>query len=58
MSQTSLLDWLAAAYEDTKGSLTDRLVAALVAADCTGGEVPMLPPLEWQGLEALQPTMA
>ncbi len=29
---------MAAAYEDTKGSLTDRLMAALVAADCVGGD--------------------
>jgi uncharacterized Ntn-hydrolase superfamily protein len=29
---------MAAAYEDTKGSLTDRLMAALVAGDCTGGD--------------------
>jgi len=26
------------AYEDTKGSLADRLVAALVAGDCAGGD--------------------
>ncbi len=26
------------AYEETKGSLTDRLMAALVAADCAGGD--------------------
>ncbi|GAB5439966.1 MAG: hypothetical protein Fues2KO_03150 [Fuerstiella sp.] len=29
---------MAAAYEDTAGSLTDRLMAALVAADCAGGD--------------------
>lgn len=29
---------MARAYEDTEGSLTDRLVAALVAADCAGGD--------------------
>lgn len=29
---------MAEAYEETKGSLTDRLMAALVAADCTGGD--------------------
>jgi len=29
---------MAAAYEDTTGSLTDRLMAALVAADFTGGD--------------------
>lgn len=29
---------MAAAYEDTEGSLTDRLMAALVAADCVGGD--------------------
>jgi uncharacterized Ntn-hydrolase superfamily protein len=29
---------MAEAYEDTKGSLTDRLMAALVAADCVGGD--------------------
>ncbi len=26
------------AYEDTEGSLTDRLMAALIAADCAGGD--------------------
>jgi uncharacterized Ntn-hydrolase superfamily protein len=26
------------AYEDTKGSLADRLMAALIAADCAGGD--------------------
>ena len=29
---------MAQAYEDTKGSLTDRLMAALVAGDCVGGD--------------------
>lgn len=29
---------MAEAYEETKGSLTDRLMAALVAADCNGGD--------------------
>jgi uncharacterized Ntn-hydrolase superfamily protein len=29
---------MAAAYEDTRGSLADRLVAALVAGDCAGGD--------------------
>ncbi len=29
---------MAAAYEETDGSLTDRLMAALVAADCAGGD--------------------
>jgi len=29
---------MAKAYEETQGSLTDRLVAALVAADCAGGD--------------------
>ncbi len=29
---------MAKAYEETEGSLTDRLVAALVAADCAGGD--------------------
>jgi len=29
---------MAAAYEDTRGSLADRLMAALVAADCVGGD--------------------
>ncbi|MCA9158669.1 MAG: DUF1028 domain-containing protein [Planctomycetales bacterium] len=29
---------MAEAYEETKGSLTDRLIAALVAADCCGGD--------------------
>lgn len=29
---------MAGAYEDTKGSLTDRLMAALVAGDCVGGD--------------------
>ncbi len=29
---------MAKAYEETKGSLTDRLMAALVAADCKGGD--------------------
>lgn len=29
---------MAKGYEDTKGTLTDRLMAALVAADCVGGD--------------------
>lgn len=29
---------MARAYEDTKGSLTDRLMAALIAGDCAGGD--------------------
>jgi len=29
---------MAAAYEETKGSLADRLMAALIAADCAGGD--------------------
>ena len=29
---------MAEAYEDTKGSLTDRLMAALIAGDCVGGD--------------------
>ena len=29
---------MAKAYEETEGSLTDRLIAALVAADCAGGD--------------------
>jgi len=29
---------MAKAYEETNGSLTDRLMAALVAADCNGGD--------------------
>jgi uncharacterized Ntn-hydrolase superfamily protein len=29
---------LAKAYEDTKGSLADRLMAALIAGDCAGGD--------------------
>ena len=29
---------MGAAYEDTKGSLADRLMAGLVAADCVGGD--------------------
>ena len=29
---------MAGAYEETKGSLTDRLMAALIAADCAGGD--------------------
>lgn len=29
---------MAAAYEQTQGSLTDRLMAALVAGDCAGGD--------------------
>ncbi|HIG30679.1 MAG TPA: DUF1028 domain-containing protein [Verrucomicrobiales bacterium] len=29
---------MAKAYEETEGSLTDRLMAALVAADCAGGD--------------------
>ena len=29
---------MAQAYEETEGSLTDRLMAALVAADCAGGD--------------------
>lgn len=29
---------MAKAYEETRGSLTDRLMAALVAADCVGGD--------------------
>lgn len=33
-----VLDAMARAYEETKGSLADRLVAALVAGDCAGGD--------------------
>lgn len=29
---------MAKGYEETKGSLADRLMAALVAADCAGGD--------------------
>jgi uncharacterized Ntn-hydrolase superfamily protein len=29
---------MAAAYEDTQGSLADRLLAALIAGDCAGGD--------------------
>jgi len=29
---------MARGYEETKGSLADRLMAALVAADCAGGD--------------------
>lgn len=29
---------MAAAYEETEGSLADRLIAALIAADCAGGD--------------------
>src|SRR4029077_18074308 len=29
---------MAKAYEETKGSLADRLMAALVAGDCAGGD--------------------
>jgi uncharacterized Ntn-hydrolase superfamily protein len=29
---------MAATYEDTKGSLADRLMAALIAGDCAGGD--------------------
>jgi uncharacterized Ntn-hydrolase superfamily protein len=29
---------MAKAYEDTRGSLADRLMAALVAGDCAGGD--------------------
>ena len=29
---------MAKAYEETKGSLTDRLMAALIAGDCAGGD--------------------
>lgn len=29
---------MAAAYEDTEGSLADRLLAALIAGDCAGGD--------------------
>ncbi len=29
---------MAAAYEDTQGSLADKLMAALIAADCAGGD--------------------
>jgi len=29
---------MAQAYEDTKGSLADRLMAALIAGDCAGGD--------------------
>lgn len=29
---------MAKAYEETKGSLTDRLMAALIAGDCVGGD--------------------
>lgn len=34
----SVITAMAAAYEDTAGSLTDRLMAALVAGDCAGGD--------------------
>lgn len=34
----SVIADMAAAYEDTEGSLTDRLMAALIAADCAGGD--------------------
>ncbi len=30
---------MAAAYEETRGSLADRLMAALIAADCAGGTI-------------------
>ncbi len=33
-----VVEAMAEAYEETRGSLTDRLMAALVAADCAGGD--------------------
>lgn len=33
-----VIETMAAAYEDTEGSLADRLMAALVAGDCAGGD--------------------
>ena len=29
---------MAAAYEETRGSVADRLMAALIAGDCAGGD--------------------
>jgi len=34
---------MAKAYEETKGSLADRLMAALIAGDCVGGDSPWPP---------------
>lgn len=34
----SVISAMAAAYEKTVGSLTDRLMAALIAGDCSGGD--------------------
>lgn len=38
LASREVITAMAAAYEDTKGSLTDRLMAALIAADCVGGD--------------------
>jgi uncharacterized Ntn-hydrolase superfamily protein len=38
LSGREVITAMAAAYEDTQGSLADRLMAALIAADCAGGD--------------------
>lgn len=38
LTGSTVITAMAKAYEDTKGSLADRLMAALVAADCAGGD--------------------
>jgi uncharacterized Ntn-hydrolase superfamily protein len=38
LANRQVVTGMAAAYEDTKGSLTDRLLAALLAADAAGGD--------------------
>jgi len=38
LTGNEVIDALAKTYEQTPGSLADRLVAALVAADCVGGD--------------------
>lgn len=38
LTGNSVLSAMARAYERTEGSLTDRLMAALVAGDCAGGD--------------------
>ena len=38
LTGSAVITAMAKAYEETKGSLADRLMAALVAADCAGGD--------------------
>lgn len=38
LSGRAVIEAMARAYEETEGSLTDRLIAALVAGDCAGGD--------------------